>query len=377
MKLHLALMLAVISLFSQSSFGEACKGTHGCTLEEVDLTRNTLESHRSTHVIKFSGTDTPWDKVPIPALYPPAFTQKYVSISVDSDTDYVLTEKEISEINDCIARKERCFLPSTGRTLRNGDVLTLVFFRQNKTMPETEKMFDFAFQPGLASKVVLKGFQGGFLSEGTRIKYSADKIVFESSDNGFLIFSQVPSWKSYALHTRASAWAGRVDVKTVEEIAKQIFPPGVKPAAAARIAQEWISGNIKYANRRQTVLEMQQPADLRQTLSSKEADCKGMVLLLQSLLAAAGINSQPAYTRLGDPEKLYLFDPDIPMPNYFNHIVLYVPSIDRYYDATLRTDQLDTEITDYMSFALNAETGALACFGKHDCKGVPLYRLPH
>lgn len=285
-------MLAVISLFSQSSFGETCKGTHGCTLEEIDLTRNTLESHRSTHVIKFSGTDTPWDKVPIPALYPPAFTQKYVSISVDSDTDYALTEKEISEVNDCIARKERCFLPSTGRTLRNGDVLTLVFFRQNKTIPETEKMFDFTFQPGLASKVVLKGFQGGFLSEGTRIKYSADKIVFESSDNGFLIFSQVPSWKSYALHARASAWAGRVDVKTVEEIAKQIFPPGVKPAAAARIAQEWISGNIKYANRRQTVLEMQQPADLRQTLSSKEADCKGMVLLLQSLLAAAGIDSQ-------------------------------------------------------------------------------------
>ena len=59
-------------------------------------------------------------------------------------------------------------------------------------------------------------------------------------------------------------------------------------------------------------------------------DCKDHVVLLEALLAAAGIDSVPALINLGSSYTL----PKVGTFVSFNHVITYLPSLDLYVDST-------------------------------------------
>ena len=59
-------------------------------------------------------------------------------------------------------------------------------------------------------------------------------------------------------------------------------------------------------------------------------DCKDHVMLLEALLAARGIVSNPALIAAGGAYVL----PDGPSPFYFNHLITYVPEFRLFLDST-------------------------------------------
>lgn len=363
---------AIISgvLFFDASAQE-CR--NGCTLEEVNFS-DEMESfpHRSRYVVVLGAAGSAVPKtMPVPVLPPPAFLQVYTSIEVRSDEIYSLSDSEIDEVNRCILQKGRCAVPMRGRNLKVGDSVVYEFKWVNRSQGGDGQAFAVSFSAGLESKVVVTGFRGKYSAEGVKIRYLEDVITFESIGDGYLLLSEIPSWNVYS-----DAWVGEIDVDSVADISSEIFSDGLSAEDAIGSAREWIASNINYIYSPLSVAEMRTPESVSVLVDVRQGDCKGMVLLLQSLLASVGINSHPVYTKFNDDKKLYSFDPEIPNPGYFDHVVLYVEELDRYYDATLRVDQLDDEITKYLSFALHAGTGELVCFNASDCKGVPKYQLP-
>lgn len=364
-------VLTFILLCSGGAQGAECK--KGCTLEEIYFSGADTVYHRSRYELVFGSDGTPIpSKIPVLALYPPAFHQNYIGIEVKSESRYRLSSREIKGVNECIERRRRCLVPWPGNDLRPGDAVVFDYEIENISQRELGFSFATLFADGLDSRVILRGFKGRYLARGAKIRNFGEEVIFESTGDGYLIMSEIPNWGLVA-----KMWTGTADPDAVRKIASEIFPGGVQPRLAINLAQQWISENIKYKNDPRTVVEMQIPQDVSATISSREGDCKALVLLLQSLLASAGVESQPAYTRFNDKKSLFRFDPEIPIPSYFDHVFLYIPSLKIYVDATLRKDQLDEEITDYMSFSLNTVTGNFECFsGVDDCKGVPRYQAP-
>ena len=363
---------AFIVVLSANARGGECAGKHGCTLSEIDFSARAEKAHRSRYVIKLGVDGVPIpERFPILALYPPAFSQKYISIFVNSSETYSVSDVELSDVNKCIAQRRLCYVPMRGQKFKEGDYIVLEYYQENLTDRGEGGGQEIQFMDGLDSRVVLMNFQGKYAAQGARVRHLGNAITFESTGNGRILFSELPNWGVYA-----KRWVNKVDKDAVEGVAKDIFARGIDPEGAVRAARQWIAENIKYEYKPQTVLEMQQPASVSDVLSSRQGDCKGMTVLLQPLLASIGIDSHPVFTRLGGEGDLSKFDVDIPIPSYFDHVILYVPVLDRYYDPTLRVDQIDEEITDYMYFALHADSGELACFGAHDCKGIARYHFP-
>lgn len=65
-------------------------------------------------------------------------------------------------------------------------------------------------------------------------------------------------------------------------------------------------------------------------LANRYGDCKDHVVLLEALLAAKGIASTPALIDLKPNYAL----PEVAIPQAFNHVITYVPSLDLYLDST-------------------------------------------
>ncbi|MFT4179727.1 MAG: transglutaminase domain-containing protein [Thermomonas sp.] len=352
-----------------------------CVIEDVDFSNpaQAIQHSRYEMVLGDLGNPVP-ERLPLPKVgYAPAILQKYTSVVIDSKgkETYRARADDISEVNECISSKQRiCTLPAHGRTFESGDVMTLEFDLQYQSAYGLARFVAVSFLPKLHTRVVLRNFNGSYLASGAVVKKDGASIVFEASGDaataGSLIASEVPSWQYVA-----EKWPATANYHAVDDVAKEIFREVGRKDEAIRIAREWVSKNITYQKRWLTIADLWSPPDLSGVLASRKADCKGMVTLLEALLANQGIRSEVVLTRLdSENKKLYLFDPGIPMPGYFDHVLIYVPDLKQYFDATVRADQLDVEITEYMSFGLNTKTGELSCFQASDCKGVARYRLP-
>jgi hypothetical protein len=104
------------------------------------------------------------------------------------------------------------------------------------------------------------------------------------------------------------------------------------PADKAKALHNWVKKNIRYVAVYLGVGGYV-PHELAWIWTNRYGDCKDHVLLLQSLLRAAGIDSAPAFINTYSEYGLT----ELPVPNSFNHVILYIPELGLFMDPTAQS----------------------------------------
>lgn len=102
-----------------------------------------------------------------------------------------------------------------------------------------------------------------------------------------------------------------------------------RPEDQARALYAWVAHNIRYAGNCIGVGSVA-PHAADRVLDNRLGDCKDHTALLGALLAAKGIASTPVLVNSGGR----YVAPALPVPEYFNHVINYIPSLKVYADST-------------------------------------------
>lgn len=147
-----------------------------------------------------------------------------------------------------------------------------------------------------------------------------------------LLFSNFSSWREVA-EAGESLFKPKASVNArVEVLAREIVGSASEPNEKARLLYDWVRTNIRYVATYIGAGGFEpHPADW--ILDNRYGDCKDHVVLLEALLRAQGIESTPALIT-SDYQNYRLSE--VPNP-YFNHVITYVPVLDRYLDSTAST----------------------------------------
>lgn len=115
----------------------------------------------------------------------------------------------------------------------------------------------------------------------------------------------------------------------VQSLADTITAGTSDPAAQTQAILRWVARNIRYVavyfGAGRVV-----PNDVDVVIARGYGDCKDKVGLATALLAAKGIASEQALIQTGAAFRL----PETPVPQAFNHVVVYLPGVDQYADVT-------------------------------------------
>ena len=121
----------------------------------------------------------------------------------------------------------------------------------------------------------------------------------------------------------------------IKALADEITKGTVEPSQQASLIYEWVNKNIRYLS---VVLDRGGwvPHSATEIIANRYGDCKDYSAVIHTLLKAKGIDSTPVLIRsdLGD------WFPGVATADYFNHAVLYIPSIDLFADATVPNTRL-------------------------------------
>ncbi len=145
-----------------------------------------------------------------------------------------------------------------------------------------------------------------------------------------LTVTTFPSWEAIG----AAYWArakGKAKVTpAIQKLADEVAGDAQGLEAAKKL-YEWEVKNIRYV-----ALELgiggYVPQSAEEVLNQRYGDCKGYVTLLQALLAAKGVRSEPVLISFGANYGLL----PAPTPEQFNHAILYLPDYGLYLDPTPR-----------------------------------------
>ena len=148
-----------------------------------------------------------------------------------------------------------------------------------------------------------------------------------------LAVSTFPDYPAFAqaYHARAAAAAARPDA-AIAALANQLTQ-GLDDMQARAIAlSDWVRRNIRY------VAVYLGPGGVvphpaSSVLANRYGDCKDHAVLLQALLAAAGIPSSAALVNGDDAYRL----PAVPTLGVLNHVIVYVPRLQLFLDPTAGT----------------------------------------
>lgn len=115
----------------------------------------------------------------------------------------------------------------------------------------------------------------------------------------------------------------------IKALADEITRDIAQPEQQASAIYVWVNKNIRYLS---AVIDRNGwiPHDAGQILANRYGDCKDYTTVLNTLLAAKGIESYPVIIR-ADMSNWF---PDVAVPDYFNHAILYIPSLNLFADAT-------------------------------------------
>jgi transglutaminase-like putative cysteine protease len=144
-----------------------------------------------------------------------------------------------------------------------------------------------------------------------------------------LAISNFQDYKALGAAYWAEAGKKSAPTPAVRALAGEITKDIAEPQAQARAIYQWVNKNIRYLAilvGRGTII----PHEADAILEHRYGDCKDYATLLQSLLAAKGIESVPVVVR-ADTSNWF---PKVPAMLFFNHMILYLPSLDIYLDAT-------------------------------------------
>jgi transglutaminase-like putative cysteine protease len=153
--------------------------------------------------------------------------------------------------------------------------------------------------------------------------------VRATDDQPHLIASSFPSYQAVGA-AYGSHFAGNADATSeIRSFADQLTRGISDRRAQAKTLYDWVAANINYVD---IVLGAGgfTPHPGSDVLSLRYGDCKDHVMLLDALLAAKGIPSEPALIEAGGGFVL----PGVPSPFYFNHLITYLPEFRLYVDST-------------------------------------------
>ncbi len=127
----------------------------------------------------------------------------------------------------------------------------------------------------------------------------------------------------------ARAWPQSRPSPAVRALAEQLAPPGTDERETALRLYRHVANTIRYVA---TFLGEGRvvPRSAAAVLAEGWGDCKDHAALLQALLAAKGIEAQPALISLHNSYTL----PDVPGLSALDHVITYVPSLNLYLDST-------------------------------------------
>jgi len=149
--------------------------------------------------------------------------------------------------------------------------------------------------------------------------------------------------RAYDQAAHAAAVPGPRVKALVDTLVRQLADPRAKALAI----DNWVRRNVRFVSvGMQDVGLHPHPADT--VLENGYGDCQDHAALMQAMLAAAGIDSTPALINAGNLYRLS----EAPSLDQFNHLIVYVPSLDLYLDSTaldieagyLRWDNLDKPV---------------------------------
>lgn len=153
--------------------------------------------------------------------------------------------------------------------------------------------------------------------------------LFKFERHPGVIYSTYDSYADIARVYGERATAKAAPTPRIRKLADEVAGQRSDPREVAQALYEWVSTNITYAGNC-IGLGAVVPHDLDFILDNKMGDCKDHATLLQSLLAAKGIQSTQALINAGPLYQL----PRTPAVSMVNHVINYLPQWDLYLDAT-------------------------------------------
>jgi len=124
--------------------------------------------------------------------------------------------------------------------------------------------------------------------------------------------------------------ADKADVTPEIQALANHITQGKQGKAAARALYDWVTKNIRYVAMYLTANSSWIPHSANQVLENGYGDCKDHVVLLQALLTAKGIKSDPAIINWSNRNVNW----PAPSVEAFNHMIIYLPAFHLYANPT-------------------------------------------
>jgi hypothetical protein len=156
----------------------------------------------------------------------------------------------------------------------------------------------------------------------------------ELDDEDFAPLLMFSTFKDYA--TLAAAYHQRAQPRAepdeeIRRLASEVSRDAASDRDRVALIRDWINRNIRYLSVHIGV-QGWVPHPAPQVLKTRYGDCKDQTALMQAMLAAVGIESTPALVYSGSSYRL----PALPQSGAFDHVIVYIPSLDLYVDPTDR-----------------------------------------
>ena len=225
---------------------------------------------------------------------------------------------------------------------------------------------------GIEVGVSTKSMQGGKLEVPPKPHTVAYKFTF-SQDTAYPNEDSRVDLPDFAPHFAASTFKTYADVGQAYQVRakeKAAVTPAIQALAQelvqkanaqttldkVKVLHHWVAQNIRYLGI-YVGAGGYVPHDAQSILDNRYGDCKDHVVILESLLAAVGIDSSPALINSGTAFLL----PKLPTPGIFDHVITYVPSLNLFLDSTSRFAPLGTlPLGDMGKSVVLTATGALS-----------------
>lgn len=157
-----------------------------------------------------------------------------------------------------------------------------------------------------------------------------------SKANDYFSVSTASSWADVAEFTnRQFTHVEGIRSRTLPRIATKLnlTSGGITDKQKIAAIRTWMANNLKYSE-----LDSQKaaiPNEFDTIISNHGGDCTDMVLVMVSLLHAAGVDAHPALTSMTLPHAFNLNSANLAV---LDHIVVYLPKYHHFIDATARTE---------------------------------------
>jgi transglutaminase-like putative cysteine protease len=340
----------------------------------------TIESDVHLFVVQRDGTSEEYDETILRADTPTgvdAIAQRYLWFDKGSEQLSVLTAESIDPNGNAYPvgpesiRDVQEPRSADAPTFQDGVLRAVIFpgiepgwrvhvvFRKTRIKPVEPGMFGYYIEPeripvdhqqlifDLPADMPLYADARAYaasppMTDGTRTRYVFDyrhgryaspepDAVGYAQYGDRLLVTTVPSYAAFAKRYKDDAVDPSADDPSVVALARALTANAPDAASKARVLYDWVRANIRYVALfvGETAARPHRVVDI---VRHRYGDCKDHVALLVALLAAVGIESEPALIGLGSVYTL----PSVPGYGVgaINHVIVWIPELARFADTT-------------------------------------------